>query len=121
MGQQLGLPNRATAAGIRQHFQSSWKTKHTREFDREALKGLTYICIDRGPFKHWLHKIGRAESQICGCNEGIQKAAHILECVLVTGGQKKIVQQAEEDLDFGTVVYRFLWVKHKVKFPFQCI
>ena len=53
--------------------QAEW----TAEWDRTSLKGLTYICTDKGPFSAWLHHIGREDSPLCKCGEN-QNAAHVL-------------------------------------------
>ena len=82
------LPNQCPSAGIRRHSHISWNSKPTKEWNREALKGLTYLCTDRGPLKHWLYKVGRADSDRCACDPGvIQNSAHILKCRLVGDGK----------------------------------
>ena len=103
-GVQGGGKNVATAAGIRHEFRLTWKTKQTQEWDREALKGHTYIDTDRGPFEYWLHKIGRAESTLCPCGEAAQNAAHIMKCRLVEGGEER----SAGDMEFCRAVYQFL-------------
>jgi len=50
----------ATPAGIHQAFPLYARPAHL-QWDREALQGLTYVSIDRGPMKNWLWVIGRAE------------------------------------------------------------
>ena len=58
IGRALGLPNIAIPAGIRHHFRVSRRTTQTANWNREVLKGLTYICTEKGPQRGWLHKIG---------------------------------------------------------------
>ena len=41
------------------------KAKQVQNWDKEALKGHTYIHTDSGPFRYWLYKIGRAETAEC--------------------------------------------------------
>ena len=95
-GVQEGGTRIAKAAGIRQEFRVTWKSKQVQEWDRDALKGHTYIHTDRGPFKVWLHKIGREELTICTCGKAAQNAAHIMKCELVgereVGGRYGVLQ-----------------------------
>ena len=79
-GARRGDQNIAMAGGIRHEFRVTWQTKQVHEWDREALKGHTYIYTDRGPFREWLHKIGRTDSPMCPCGEAVQNAAHIMTC-----------------------------------------
>ena len=51
MGVRRGGKNIATAGGIRHEFRVTWRTKQVHEWDRDALKGHSYIYSDRGPFK----------------------------------------------------------------------
>ena len=105
MGVRMGKKYIATGGGIRHEFRVTWKSKQVQEWDREAVKGHTYICTDRGPFKAWLHKIGRAESPMCQCGEAPQNAAHVMTCKLVTGGDTR----PAEDMEFCRGVFNFLW------------
>ena len=104
IGSQRGNPGVATAGGIRHEFRVTWKAKQINEWDREPLKGHTYIHTDRGPFKYWLHKIGRAESAMCPCGEAIQNAAHIMKCRLVEGGERSV-----DNEEFCRAVHNMLW------------
>ena len=79
MGARRGGRNIATAAGIRHEFRVTWKTNQVHEWDRDVLKGHTYIWTDRGPFMAWLHKIGRVNWPKCPCGEAVQNAAHIMQ------------------------------------------
>ena len=94
----------ATVGGIRHEFRVTWRSKQVHEWDREALKGHTDICTDRGPFKGWLHKIGRADSPMCPCREAPQNAAHIMNCKLVSGGETR----SAEDMEFCRGVFKLL-------------
>ena len=109
MGARRGDQNIATAGGLRHEFRVTWETEKVRSWDRDALKGYTYICTDRGPFRAWLHKIGRAESPMCPCGKAIQNAAHVMTCELVKGG----AERSAEDMEFCRAVFRFLWDKDK--------
>ena len=104
-GVRRGEKNIATAARIKHELRVTWRLKQVQEWDREALKGHTYIYTDRGPFKAWLHQIGREVSPICPYGEAIQNAAHVLKCKLVEGGEKR----SAEDMEFCRAVYKFLW------------
>ena len=99
MGARRGDKNIATAGGIRQEFRLTWRTKQVHEWDSDALKGHNYICTDRGPFKAWLHKVGRVDSPKCPIGEAMQTAAHILQCKWVSGGEKRLAE------------FNFLWEK----------
>ena len=103
-GMRRGEKAVATAAGIRHEFRVTWKSAQVQNWDREALKGRTYIQTDRGPFRAWLHKIGRADDTMCPCGRAVQNAAHIMNCELVQGGEKR----SAEDMEFCTGVYKFL-------------
>ena len=107
VGVRRGDRNIATGGGIRHEFRVTWRTKQVHEWDRNALKGHTYICIDRGPFKAWLHKIGRVDSPMCPCGEAVQNPAHIMSCKRISGGETR----SAEDIDFCRAVFNFLWEK----------
>ncbi|KAF8427706.1 hypothetical protein EV426DRAFT_682711 [Tirmania nivea] len=72
------------------------------KWNREALRGLTYVVTDRGPQRWWLHKMGRADDPLCGlCEEGIaQNAAHILSCAGVADGKGRRWEQIWEDQEW---------------------
>jgi len=78
-------PSLATPAGIRQMYQLFQK-KHMK-WDRDEVRGLTYLHMDKGPMRHWLFKIGKAEDPRCECG-GVQNAAHLLTSGCV-GGKKR--------------------------------
>ena len=42
-GVRQGKKNIATAGGIRHEFRVTWRTKEVHEWDRDALRGHTYI------------------------------------------------------------------------------
>ena len=84
-----GEKNIATAAGIKHEFRVTWRSKQVQVWDRDALKGHTYIYTHRGPFKAWLLQIGKEESPICPCGEAVQNAAHVLKCKPVVGGEER--------------------------------
>jgi len=66
----------ATPAGIRQAYPLFSKEPHMK-WDRDELRGLTYLHTDKGPQKAWLFKIGRASDPRCKCGE-VQSAAHLI-------------------------------------------
>ena len=105
-GARRGDQNIAMAGGIRHEFRVTWQTKQVHEWDREALKGHTYIYTDRGPFREWLHKIGKTDSPMCPCGKAVQNAAHIMTCERVVGEKR-----SAEDMEFCRVVFTFLWEK----------
>ena len=43
IGKMMSKPSIATPTGIRQAFKCHQCTKHMRTWDREAIRGLTYI------------------------------------------------------------------------------
>ena len=73
IGMAKGEKNIATPVGIRQHFR---KRRQLKEWDRDAMRGYTYIYTDKGPFMYLLHKIGRKDRKKCSCsNATVQNAA----------------------------------------------
>ena len=98
-------PSLATPAGIRQTYQLYEKKGHMK-WDRDEVRGLTYLHTDRGPMKQWLHKIGKATHPRCECGE-VQNAAHLLISGCV-GGQKRTWEEIWEDREFCGEVTRFL-------------
>jgi len=80
-GRFLHRRNITTPAGIKQAHRLYQPSTPVKNWNRQALRGLTYIVTDRGPFKHWLHQIGRAEDGNCRCGE-----IHISELVGRTFG-----------------------------------
>ena len=76
------------------------------KWDRDELRGLTYLHTDRGPQRAWLHKIGRAEDPRCTCGE-VQNAAHLLVAGCV-GGKKRVWEDIWQDRSFCGEVARFL-------------
>ncbi|KAF8416252.1 hypothetical protein EV426DRAFT_700412 [Tirmania nivea] len=98
VGKRMLRPDIVTPAGIRQAFPMRRTSKQTK-WNREALRGLTYVVTDRGPQRWWLHKIGRADDPRCGlCEEGVaQNAAHLLSCPGVADGKGRKWEQIWED------------------------
>jgi len=76
----------ATPAGIRQAYPLYHKEPHMK-WDRDELRGLTYLHTDKGPLKAWLFKIGRAEDPFCACGE-TQNAAHVMTSGCVGGTRR---------------------------------
>ena len=97
-------PGVATAGGIRHGFRVIWKSKQVQEWDREGLRAHTYLYTDKGPFRHWQHRIRRAASAMCPCGEAVQNASsHMMNCHLVEGGER-----SAENEEFCRAVYQFL-------------
>ena len=61
VGAAMQEPEIATPAGIHQAYPIYSKPAHMT-WDREALRGLTYISTDHRPMKHWLWVIGKVEN-----------------------------------------------------------
>ena len=97
-------PSLATPAGIRQTYQLFQK-RHMK-WDRDELRGLTYLHTDKGPMRHWLFKIGRAEDPRCGCG-AVQNEAHLLTSGFV-GGRKRQWEQIWDNRELCGEVTRFL-------------
>ena len=93
----------ATAGGIRPEFRVTRRAKEVHEWDRDALRGHT-IYTDKGPFRAWLHTIGRADSPMCPCGEAVQNAAHIMSCKLIAGREIR----SAEDMEFCRAVFHVL-------------
>ena len=62
IGKAMGDRNIATPAGIKKHFRITEKRSQVKEWDRDAMRGYTYIYTDKGPCMQWLYKIGRNDS-----------------------------------------------------------
>ena len=58
----MHLPDIPTPVGIRQSYMIHEVSKQVCSWDREALKGLTYLLTDRSS---WHKMIGRAEDANC--------------------------------------------------------
>jgi len=58
-------PGLATPAGIRQAYPLFRREDHIK-WDRNELRGLTYLHRDKDPMKAWLHKMVKAEDPLCG-------------------------------------------------------
>lgn len=109
MGAAEGRGNIATPVAIRHHFRLTEQRVQVREWDRDALRGYTYIYTDKGPFMHWLNKLGRKDSSACPCGQGVvQNAAHILKCAAVADGRGRTLEQVDEDPDFCRQLFSFL-------------
>lgn len=86
-GQWMWEPSLATPAGIRQAYPLLYRAAHPK-WDRNELRGLTYLHADKGPQRAWQHQIGRAEDPFCGYGE-IQNAAHLLESGCMAAKRRK--------------------------------
>ena len=98
-------PSLVTPAGIRQAYPLFDRAPHLK-WDRDALRGLSYLHTDRGPMRAWLHQIGRAEDQFCECGE-TQNAAHLLSSGCIEGEKRK-GEEIWTDREFCGKVARFL-------------
>jgi len=105
-------PSLATPAGIRQTYQLFQRKRHLK-WDRDEVRGLTYLHTDKGPMRQWLHKIGKTEHPRCGCGE-VQNAAHLLTSGCV-GGQKRSWEDIWEDREFCGEVTKFLRNQDRVE------
>ncbi|KAF8415775.1 hypothetical protein EV426DRAFT_661913 [Tirmania nivea] len=96
VGSRMLRPDIVTPAGIRQAFPMGRPSKQAK-WNREALRGLTYIVIDRGSQRWWLHKMGRVEEDpLCRlCGEGI--AQNTVSCPGVADGKGWRWKQIWED------------------------
>jgi len=95
----------ATPAGIKQAYPLFNKEQHMK-WNRDELRGLTYLHTDKGPQKAWLFKIGRASSHRCKCGE-TQNAAHLLSSGCV-GGMRRTWEEMWTDRAFCEAVTIFL-------------
>ena len=98
-------PSLATPAGIRQAYPLFERKRHMK-WDRDEVRGLTYLHTDKGPMRQWLFRIGKSEDPRCGCGE-VQNAAHLLASGCV-GGKRRRWEDIWEDRDFCGEVTRFL-------------
>jgi len=105
-------PSLATPPGIRQAYPLFQKKTHLR-WDRDEVRGFTYLHTDKGPMRKWLHKIGKTEHPRCGCGWA-QNAAHLLTSGCV-GGQKRSWEDIWEDRVFCREVRRFLRDQDRVE------
>jgi len=106
-GSLLQKPNLATPASIKQAHPLYQHSSPVKSWDRQALKGLTYIVTDRGPFRHWLHHIGKAGDGKCKCGV-TQNSAHITECGEVGDGKRRKIEEIWTDQAWCAEVYQFL-------------
>ena len=80
IGRLLNQRQTATPGGIRALFRSNRISTQVKTWDRNSLRGLTYITTDRGPQTNWLCRIGKAEEDKCKCRERGPNGAHIMKC-----------------------------------------
>lgn len=106
LDRRTAQPEIATPAGIRQAFPIHSRPRWLK-WDRQSLKGLTYIVTDRGLLKRWLWVIGPAEDDKCECGVA-QNAAHLLRCSLVGDGKGRTVEEAMEDREWCRAIAEFL-------------
>ena len=106
MGSAMQQPEIAIPAGIRHHHPIMSKTAQMK-WDREAVRGLTYMHTDKGPLKHWLAFIGRADDEACACGV-TQNAAHLLHCRLIGDGLGRTAEDIWNDPDWCREVARAL-------------
>lgn len=106
IGSAMQEPEIATPAGIRHYHPLSTKRPQMK-WDRDALRGLTYVHTDRGPMKHWLRMIGRSEAGECECGAA-QNAVHILVCTKIGDGRGRKAEEIWKDEDWCREVARFV-------------
>jgi len=74
-----------------------------------AIRGLTYMIMDKGPQASWLREIGKVEDGSCVCDEWTpQNAAHLYECPWVGDGKGRRREQLWEDEKWCEDLARFL-------------
>ena len=94
--------------GIRQAYPiHPGLKKERKEWDNQAIKGLTYLTTDRGYQRAWIYHIGRKLDSFCGCGT-IQNTAHPMECRLVGGGRGRAWEALESDLDWCREVWKLV-------------
>ena len=86
-GQWWSEPSLATPAGIKQAYPLYNRLPHMK-WNRDELRGLTYLHTDKGPVRAWLHKFRGAEDPFCVPGE-TQNAAHLMEGGCVGGKRRK--------------------------------
>ena len=84
-GPVAGLPTAATYEGLRAHHKAIRKEYRVQPslglgrrtlWSRKALSAYTWMRINRGPQREWLHRIRKADSPACPCGE-TQSGDHI--------------------------------------------
>ena len=95
-----------TPAGIRQQFYTNRLTKQVKMWNRNALRGLTYVVTDKGPQKDWLHRMGVTEDYTCSCQEKLRQNS--ARCKDIGDGKGRTIEKAEEDEEWCEAVYEAL-------------
>ena len=104
IGSRRGDPGVATVSGIKHEFRVTWKSKQVQEWDREAVKGHTYICTDRGSLQSLVtqdRESGINDVQVWGSRP--ERGSHH-EVPNGWGG----VTSADNE-EFCRAVYKLLW------------
>ena len=98
-----------TPAGIRQAYRLHASPPAHLKWSRMAIRGLTYMIMDKGPQASWLREIGKVEDGSCVCDEWTpQNAAHLYECPWVGDGKGRRREQLWEDEKWCEDLARFL-------------
>ena len=107
-GQLLSKPYTATEAGIRQHTKQARASArivpstgigNQMTWPRQALSAYTWARTNRGPFKYWLHKIGKADSPNCpACDHHAQDGFHVtFQCPALAHHRNRLMGAREGD------------------------
>jgi len=81
-------PDIVTPAGIRRAYRSHGGTPDQLRWNRQVIRGLTYMVTDKGPQAQWLKERGKVEGASCVCDGWTpQNAAHLYGCPWVGGGK----------------------------------
>ena len=78
-----------------------------KSWDRNAMRGYTYIFAGKGPQAMWRHHTGKAEGNECRCGIA-QNAAHLIKYGLVGDWKGRSLAEAEKDMEWCAELYNFL-------------
>ena len=86
IGEREGDSDLVTPCGVRMEARKMSECKRKElKWSNKAVRGLTYLTTGKGPFRSWLQKMGRADSDKCVCGE-IQDVEHVKRGCLVRAG-----------------------------------
>jgi len=109
MGWRMHKPDIVTPAGIRQAYRLHGGVPAHLHWNKQAIRGLTYMVTDKGPQAQWLKEIGKVEDASCVCDGWTpQNAAHRYECPWVGDGKGMAREQAMKDKEWCGTVARFV-------------
>jgi len=110
LGEIQGKEMTATEGGVRQISKAgraAWRYspgfgKRRTDWHRHALSGYTWMRTNRGPYKSWLHHIGKATEPGCDCGHSSQDGDHIVfSCPRLARERKDLLgpRKTWEELD----------------------